>query len=71
LEERAVWASWRGIHIQNWHRPLSAYMALLLGNGLELRHFSEPAPSGDDPQVADRYRRVPFFHIMEWQKSVT
>jgi 2-polyprenyl-3-methyl-5-hydroxy-6-metoxy-1,4-benzoquinol methylase len=68
LDERAVWVSWRGIRIQNWHRPLSSYMALFLGHGLALRHFAEPAPSGGDPQRADRYRRVPYFHIMEWQK---
>jgi SAM-dependent methyltransferase len=70
LDERAVWVSWRGIRIQNWHRPLSTYMRLLLGSGLELRHFSEPAPTGGDPRKADRYRRVPYFHIMEWQKPV-
>ncbi len=68
LEERAVWVGWRGIRVQNWHRPLGTYMALLLGNGFELRHFSEPAPSGGDPEKADRYRRVPYFHIMEWRK---
>lgn len=68
LEERAVWFSWRGIRIQNWHRPLSTYMALLLAQGLELRHFDEPAPEGGDPAKADRYRRVPYFHIMEWAK---
>ena len=69
LDERAIWVSWRGIRIQNWHRPLSTYMKLFLESGLELRHFSEPAPIGGDPQKADRYRRVPYFHIMEWQKS--
>ncbi|KAA2235675.1 class I SAM-dependent methyltransferase [Salinarimonas soli] len=68
LEERAIWVGWRGIRIQNWHRPLSAYLALLLGHGLELRHFAEPAPHGGDPAKADRYRRVPYFHIMEWAK---
>lgn len=68
LEERAVWVGWRGIRIRNWHRPLGTYMALLLANGLELRHFAEPAPNGGDPGKADRYRRVPYFHIMEWQK---
>jgi SAM-dependent methyltransferase len=68
LEERAVWVSWRGIRIQNWHRPLSTYMRLFLENGLELRHFSEPAANGGDPQRAALHRRVPWFHIMEWQK---
>jgi SAM-dependent methyltransferase len=68
LEERAEWVSWRGIRIQNWHRPLGTYMSLLLGAGLQLRHFAEPAPHGGDPEKADRYRRVPYFLIMEWQK---
>jgi SAM-dependent methyltransferase len=68
LEERAEWVSWRGIRIRNWHRPLSSYMSLLLGAGLELRHFDEPAPRGGDPERAERSRRVPYFLIMEWQK---
>jgi len=68
LEERVEWVSWRGIRIHNWHRPLGTYMALLLGAGLQLRHFAEPSPHGGDPEKADRYRRVPYFLIMEWQK---
>jgi SAM-dependent methyltransferase len=68
MEERAEWVSWRGIRIQNWHRPLSTYMSLLLGRGLELRYFSEPSPVGGDPGKAELYRRVPYFLIMEWQK---
>lgn len=70
LEARAMWVSWRGIRIQNWHRPLSVYMTLFIDHGLQLRHFSEPAPTGGDPDVANRYRRVPYFHIMEWQKPM-
>jgi len=69
LEERAEWVSWRGIRIQNWHRPLSRYMALLLEQGLNLKHFSEPAPHGGDPAIADRFRRIPYFVIMEWEKK--
>lgn len=68
LEERADWVGWRGIRIQNWHRPLSRYMDLLLGEGLALRHFDEPAPHGGPSEKAARYRRVPYFLIMEWQK---
>jgi SAM-dependent methyltransferase len=68
LEERVDWVSWRGIRIRNWHRPLSLYMSLLLDHGLILRHFAEPAPLGGDPAVAERFRRVPFFLIMEWRK---
>ena len=68
LEARADWVAWRGIRIRNWHRPMETYMALLLGQGLLLRHYAEPAPVGGDPAMAARYRRVPYFHIMEWQK---
>lgn len=68
MDERAEWVSWRGIHVQNWHRPLGRYMALLLAAGLELRHFAEPLPHGGDPARLARYRRAPWFLIMEWQK---
>ena len=68
FEERPVWVSWRGIRVQNWHRPLRAYMAPLLERGLILRHFAEPEPIGGDADAAARYRRVPFFHILEWSK---
>lgn len=68
LEERAEWVGWRDVRIRNWHRPLRRYMSLLLGAGLTLRHFDEPAPHGGDPDKAERYRRAPYFVIMEWQK---
>jgi SAM-dependent methyltransferase len=68
LSERPEWAEWRSIRVQNWHRPLSRYMSLLIEQGLTLRYFYEPAPNGGDPAKADRYRRVPLFLIMEWRK---
>jgi len=68
MDERATWVSWRGVRIQNWHRPLSTYMTLLLDHGLQLRLFSEPQPTGGTPEQIARHRRVPYFHIMEWQK---
>lgn len=68
MEERAEWAAWRGIRVRNWHRPLSTYMALLLGQGLVLRHFEEPMPRGGDPARAALFRRVPWFLLMEWRK---
>ena len=68
LEERAEWVAWRGIRIRNWHRPLSTYMALLLDQGLVLRHFAEPEPYAGKPASVARYRRAPWFLIMEWQK---
>ena len=68
LTERADWAQWRGMRVFNWHRPLSLYMSLLLAQGLRLCYFDEPAPSGGDAATAERYRRVPFFMMMEWEK---
>jgi SAM-dependent methyltransferase len=68
LRERAEWAMWRGIRIRSWHRPQSRYMSLLLAQGLTLRYFSEPAPSGGDPATAERFARVPYFLVMEWEK---
>ncbi|HEY0263887.1 MAG TPA: class I SAM-dependent methyltransferase [Granulicella sp.] len=68
MDERASWAEWHGIRIRNWHRPLSRYMQLLLGQGLELRHFSEPESTSGDPAKDDLHRRVPLFLIMEWEK---
>jgi SAM-dependent methyltransferase len=70
MEERPTWVTWRGIRILNWHRPLSTYMTLLLDQGLLLRLFVEPQPSGGDPDRNAFHRRVPYFHIMEWQKPV-
>jgi SAM-dependent methyltransferase len=70
LLERAEWISWSGVRILNWHRPLSTYMALLLGERLVLRHFEEPVPTEGDPERVARYRRVPFFLVMEWQKPL-
>jgi SAM-dependent methyltransferase len=69
LEERAYWTAWKGIRIVNHHRPLETYMALLLGAGLTLTHFAEPAPTSGDPATVDRYRRAPWFHVMEWRKG--
>jgi SAM-dependent methyltransferase len=69
LDERAEWVDWRGIRVKNWHRPLCRYMTLLLGAGLTLTYFDEPAPNGGDPDKADRYRRAPWFLLMEWEKT--
>ena len=71
LDERAMWVEWRGIRIINHHRPFSAYMNLLIAQGLQLTHFGEPAPTPDAPAIrAAHYRRVPWFHVMEWLKPV-
>ena len=67
-QERATRERWRGIDILNWHRPLGAYFEAFLGNGLILKHFSEPTPPDQDDPKSDRYSRVPGFVVMEWEK---
>lgn len=69
LAERPLRAAWKGIDVINWHRPLSTYMSLLIDAGLRLTLFQEPAPTGGDPAKADRYRRVPYAHVMEWRRD--
>lgn len=69
LTESAAWVEWRGIRIVNYHRPLSAYMKLLLAQGLTLTHFDEPRPTPDaPPERAASYIRAPWFLVMEWKK---
>jgi len=71
MEERAVWVEWRGIRTLSYHRPLSAYLSLFLEQGLRLTHFGEPLPAADAAPAdkAERYRRVPWFCVMEWVKA--
>lgn len=69
LEERRARVHWRGIRLDNWHRPLSIYMQLLLAQGLQLVYFDEPAPHGGDPEHVSRYRRAPWHLVMEWRKN--
>jgi SAM-dependent methyltransferase len=71
LEERATIVAWRGIRIENWHRPLSRYMSSFLAEGLVLRHFDEPSPTGGDPERRARYERVPWFVVMEWERPAS
>jgi SAM-dependent methyltransferase len=69
LDERPIWSAWNDIGVKNWHRPLSTYMRLLLGNGLRLIHYDEPRPTGGDSEKAARYARSPYFNLMECQKA--
>lgn len=69
LDERSFWTEWRGIRIVNHHRPLSAYMRAFLSQDLQLRHFEEAAPIEGAPEPkAARYRRAPWFVVMEWAR---
>lgn len=69
LTEQARWAAWGGIRIKNWHRPLSAYMRVLLAEDLTLVFFDEPPAVGGSAAKADAQQRVPLFVIMEWKKA--
>ncbi len=71
LESFAVWERWAGIEIENWHRPLSAYMQALLRSGLQLVHFDEPAPIGGPEDRVRQYLRVPYAFFMEWWKPTS
>jgi SAM-dependent methyltransferase len=68
MAERSDWIGWGDLRVLNWHRPLSTYMSLLLGAGLQLRHFDEPLPHGGEAEQRDAVRRVPSFLIMDWEK---
>jgi SAM-dependent methyltransferase len=68
LDEFPFWLEWAGIRIENWHRPLAAYMAALLESGLHLTFFAEPAPLSGEAPCRENYRRVPWFVVMEWRR---
>lgn len=63
---------WGGMRLENWHRPLGAYMSAYLSAGLTLREFLEPVPADEslreDPRFEDAYR-VPEFNVMRWEKA--
>jgi SAM-dependent methyltransferase len=69
LDEFPVWLAWKGIEIENWHRPLGAYMTEFLRHGLVLRFFQEPEPTSGDAERDELYRRAPWFLVMEWEKE--
>jgi hypothetical protein len=69
LDEFSQVVSWRGISIDNYHRPLSAYMTALLAQNLRLRYFAEPDAVPPESERMPHYRRAPWFFVMEWQKD--
>ena len=69
MDERSDWIGWGNLRVLNWHRPLSTYMSLLLGAGLQLRYFDEPVPPREHAEQHKLARRVPGFLIMDWQKA--
>lgn len=71
LSIQKMWKEWGGIHVQNWHRPLSFYMKCFLDQELSLRFFDEPAPSGGPEKLLKAYEKMPYQMMMEWQKAAT
>lgn len=71
MEERATTVAWSGIKIQNWHRPLAAYMQAFLDQGLILRSFDNPPALGGPARSVESYTRVPWLVLMCWQKPET
>jgi len=71
LGEFPLWLEWSGIRIQNWHRPLAAYMTAFLESGLTLKYFAEPAAVSGAEVHRERQCRVPWFVVMEWQKPAS
>lgn len=69
LETGQAWFEWGGMRIQNWHRPLSAYMQWFLGQHLVLTHFDEPSPTGGPSDRVQAYQKMPYLMMMEWQKK--
>ena len=65
--------SWNGLDIQieNWHRPLAAYMAAFLESGLNLTFFAEPAAVSGEASRQANHRRVPWFVVMEWRRPAS
>ncbi len=68
LREFSFWFEWSGIRIQNWHRPLAAYMSAFLAAGLVLKFFAEPEAISGTEVARERSRRVPWFVVMQWQR---
>lgn len=68
LNEGKQWFEWSGVRIQNWHRPLSQYMKLLLAQNLALTHFDEPRPTGGPENRVKAYDKMPYLMMMEWEK---
>jgi SAM-dependent methyltransferase len=69
LDEFPEWVEWADIRIENWHRPLASYMREFLAHGLVLTFFDEPLPVSGEPERQARYRRAPWFMVMEWSRT--
>ena len=66
MEEFSMDLAWMGIEIVNFHRPLSAILAVFFQCGLVMDGFYEPLPPVDDPWYCDEHR-VPTFQVMTFR----
>lgn len=69
LDEFPTLVEWSGIRVDNWHRPLASYMRELIAHGMVLTFFDEPPPRSGDAERQARYRRAPWFMVMEWRRA--
>ena len=68
LTPRKDWFEWDGLRVQNWHRPLSAYLQPCLRAGLILTDFDEPRPVSGPEDRVQAYARNPYLMLMRWRK---
>ncbi|HMS55748.1 MAG TPA: methyltransferase domain-containing protein [Fimbriimonadaceae bacterium] len=69
MEERGDEVHWAGITVVNFHRPMSAYMQAFLKAGLRLMSYEELVPTENVAGMEDHWR-MPYFHLMCWEKPV-
>lgn len=72
LQTRRIEDVWFGMPVAYYHRPLSAIIGDILGSGLQLRRFSEPAPAAgaevENPSFHAIHSKIPMFMIFDLVK---
>jgi SAM-dependent methyltransferase len=68
LDEHSLWLEWAGIRIENFHRPLSAYMVGVSGKRACAEIFRRARCRIGRSGFRERHHRVPWFVVMEWQR---
>ncbi|HWD37304.1 MAG TPA: class I SAM-dependent methyltransferase [Fimbriimonas sp.] len=66
MEEFTLPLQWKGIQIENYHRPLSAILAPFFAAGAMMDGFLEPLPDEADQEYEDEFR-VPTFQVMTFR----
>lgn len=68
MEHREIELNWRGVHIRNYHRPLSAMLDAFFAVGAVMDGFYEPLPARDSEAYIDEHR-APNFQIMAFRMA--